>query len=71
MRVLTIHLIAYWGYLWGVFFLAGFAGLRLIHRFAPRPLHTHRTGDIVWFGIAGVTWVGLIASLSLPLAEPV
>jgi hypothetical protein len=69
VRVLTIHLIAYWGYLWGVFFLAGFAGLRLVHRFVPRPLHTHRTGDIVWFGVASVTWVGLITSLSLPLAD--
>jgi hypothetical protein len=69
VTALTIHLIGYWGYLWCVFFLAGFAGLRLLHRAIPLPMGSHRAGDIVWFGIAAITWVGLIASLSLPLAD--
>ncbi len=69
MRPLTLHLIAYWGYLGGVFFLAGFAGLRAVQRFVPRPLPACRTGEVVWFGIAGVTWLGLVASLSGPMGD--
>ncbi len=70
MEVLTIHLIGYWGYLWCVFFLAGFAGLRLVHRFFPRLLTSYRTGDVVWFGIAAITWLGTLASLLIPLTDP-
>jgi hypothetical protein len=69
MRALTLHLIGYWGYLWCLFFLAGFAGLRLVHRFVPRSLNTYRASDVVWFGIATVTWLGLIVSLNSPLAD--
>ena len=68
MRALTIHLILYWGYLWGVFFMAGFAGLRVLHRLVPRAMTSYRVGDITWFGIAAVTWGGLCASLVTHLA---
>ena len=68
MRVLTIHLIGYWGYLWGLFGLAGFAGLRLVHRVVPRPLTDYRMTELVWFGMAVVTWLGVIASLAMPVA---
>ncbi len=70
MHVLVLHLAVYWAYLWILFFLAGFAGLRFLHQFIPKPITSYRTADIVWFGIAVLTWIGLCACLFVPIAGP-
>jgi len=71
MQLLVIHLALYWTYLWGLFFLAGFAGLRLLHRFIPNPMTAYRVADVTWFGIAAWTWIGMCACLVVPLSASV
>lgn len=67
VQTTMVGLVAYWLYLWVVFFLAGFACLRLLHRAVPRLLPSYRVADIVWCGIAAVTWLGMVASLAMPI----
>ena len=68
MQILVIHLALYWVYLWVFFFLAGFAGLRLLHRFTSNRLSGYRIADITWIGIAVLTWAGMCACLFTPVA---